>query len=41
MARRHFLNLSDAGGHALAAMINDAQDRKTASVPMITPSWRK
>lgn len=30
MALRHFLNLADAGGHALAAMINDAQDRKAA-----------
>jgi ornithine carbamoyltransferase len=29
-AMRHFLDLSDAGGDALAAMINDAQDRKTA-----------
>ncbi|KWV94717.1 ornithine carbamoyltransferase [Erythrobacter sp. AP23] len=29
---RHFLDLSDAGGDALAAMINDAQDRKTARV---------
>jgi ornithine carbamoyltransferase len=27
---RHFLNLSDAGGDAIAAMINDAQDRKAA-----------
>jgi ornithine carbamoyltransferase len=27
---RHFLNLSDAGGNALAAMINDAIDRKAA-----------
>ncbi len=27
---RHFLNLSDAGGHAMAAMINDAIDRKAA-----------
>jgi len=27
---RHFLDLSDAGGNALAAMINDAQDRKAA-----------
>jgi len=27
---RHFLNLSDAGGDALAAMLNDALDRKTA-----------
>jgi len=29
MAVRHFLELSDAGGNALAAMINDAQDRKS------------
>ena len=27
---RHFLDLSDAGGDAIAAMINDAQDRKKA-----------
>ncbi len=27
---RNFLDLSDAGGNAVAAMINDAQDRKTA-----------
>ncbi|WP_321323684.1 ornithine carbamoyltransferase [uncultured Parasphingorhabdus sp.] len=27
---RHFLNLSDAGGDAIAAMINDAIDRKAA-----------
>jgi len=27
---RHFLNLTDAGGDALAAMINDAQERKAA-----------
>ncbi|MEP7221339.1 MAG: ornithine carbamoyltransferase [Novosphingobium sp.] len=27
---RHFLNLSDAGGNAIAAMLNDALDRKTA-----------
>jgi ornithine carbamoyltransferase len=27
---RHFLDLADAGGDALAAMINDAQDRKAA-----------
>lgn len=27
---RHFLDLRDAGGDALAAMINDAQDRKAA-----------
>ncbi|KRA81428.1 ornithine carbamoyltransferase [Altererythrobacter sp. Root672] len=30
MPVRHFLDLSDAGGHAIAAMINDAQDRKAA-----------
>lgn len=29
---RHFLDLSDAGGDAIAAMINDAQDRKGARV---------
>ena len=27
---RHFLNLTDAGGDAVAAMLNDAQDRKAA-----------
>lgn len=27
---RNFLDLSDAGGNSIAAMINDAQDRKTA-----------
>ncbi len=27
---RHFLNLADAGGDAIAAMLNDAIDRKTA-----------
>lgn len=27
---KHFLNLSDAGGDALAAMLNDAMDRKAA-----------
>jgi ornithine carbamoyltransferase len=27
---RHFLNLSDAGGDAVAAMLNDALDRKAA-----------
>ncbi len=27
---RHFLNLTDAGGDAIAAMINDAMDRKAA-----------
>lgn len=30
MTLRHFLNLSDAGGDAIAAMINDAIDRKAA-----------
>ena len=30
MGARHFLDLADAGGDAIAAMINDAQDRKTA-----------
>ncbi|WP_128891611.1 ornithine carbamoyltransferase [Erythrobacter sp. HKB08] len=29
-ATRHFLDLADAGGDAIAAMINDAQDRKAA-----------
>ena len=36
MTVRHFLDLSDAGGDAVAAMINDAQDRKTARA-----SWPK
>lgn len=30
MAKRDFLDLSDAGGDAIAAMLNDAIDRKTA-----------
>ena len=30
MALRHFVDLSDAGGDAIAAMINDARDRKAA-----------
>ena len=30
MSKRDFLDLSDAGGDAIAAMINDAQDRKLA-----------
>jgi ornithine carbamoyltransferase len=30
MALRHFLELSDAGGDAIAAMLNDAIDRKAA-----------
>lgn len=33
---RHFLDLSDAGGNAIAAMINDAQDRKATRA-----SWPK
>jgi ornithine carbamoyltransferase len=36
MARRHFLDLSDAGGDALAAMIGDALDRKA-----IRSDWPK
>lgn len=34
MSVRHFLDLSDAGGDAIAAMINDAIDRKEARVGM-------
>ena len=30
MSARHFLSLSDAGGNAIAAMLNDALDRKAA-----------
>jgi ornithine carbamoyltransferase len=30
MTIRHFLDLSDAGGNAIAAMLGDAQDRKAA-----------
>jgi ornithine carbamoyltransferase len=30
VTQKHFLNLSDAGGDAIAAMINDAIDRKAA-----------
>jgi len=30
MTVRHFLNLADAGGDAIAAMLNDALDRKSA-----------
>jgi len=30
MSARHFLSLSDAGGDAIAAMLNDALDRKVA-----------
>jgi ornithine carbamoyltransferase len=30
MSVRHFLDLADAGGDAIAAMLNDALDRKTA-----------
>ena len=36
MTVRHFLDLSDAGGDAVAAMLNDAQDRKAARA-----SWTK
>jgi len=32
MSVRHFLDLSDAGSHGIAAQINDAIDRKTARV---------
>ena len=32
----HFLDLTDAGGNAMAAMLNDAQDRKAARI-----SWPK
>ncbi len=32
MSVRHFLNLSDAGGNAIAAILNDAMDRKAARV---------
>jgi hypothetical protein len=33
---RHFLNLSDAGGDAIAVMLNDAMDRKNARI-----GWRR
>ena len=36
MMARHFLELTDAGGDAVAAMLNDAQTRKTARA-----SWPK
>ncbi|RDS76588.1 ornithine carbamoyltransferase [Alteriqipengyuania lutimaris] len=36
MGVRHFLDLADAGGDAIAAMLNDAQDRKAARA-----SWPK
>ena len=36
MMTRHFLNLSDAGGDAVAAMLNDALDRKASRA-----SWPK
>ncbi|WP_232843099.1 ornithine carbamoyltransferase [Allopontixanthobacter confluentis] len=35
-AMPHFLDLTDAGGNAMAAMLNDAQDRKAARI-----SWPK
>jgi ornithine carbamoyltransferase len=34
MSTRHFLNLTDAGGNAIAAMLNDAIDRKAARTGM-------
>ncbi len=34
---RHFLNLSDAGGDAIAAMINDAMERKAARKTLRLP----
>ncbi len=38
---RHFLNLSDAGGDAIAAMIGDAIDRKAARVGADGSAWPK
>ena len=38
MSARHFLDLADAGGDAIAAMINDAQDRKAARRVGIGPA---
>ena len=37
MGTRHFLDLSDAGGDALAAMLNDAIDRKGARTRPTAP----
>ncbi|MDZ7588815.1 MAG: ornithine carbamoyltransferase [Parasphingorhabdus sp.] len=38
---RHFLNLSDAGGDAIAAMLNDAIDRKAARANADGSAWPK
>jgi ornithine carbamoyltransferase len=38
---RHFLNLSDAGGDAIAAMIADAIDRKAARYDASGKAWPK
>ncbi len=38
---RNFLNLSDAGGDAIAAMIGDAIDRKAARVGTDGSAWPK
>ncbi|NJM49862.1 MAG: ornithine carbamoyltransferase, partial [Sphingomonadales bacterium] len=38
---RHFLNLSDAGGDAIAAMINDAIDRKALACEADGTAWPK
>jgi ornithine carbamoyltransferase len=38
---RHFLNLADAGGDAIAAMINDAIDRKAARADVTGKAWPK
>ena len=38
---RNFLNLSDAGGDAIAAMIGDAIDRKAARVGADGSAWPK
>lgn len=37
MTMRHFLNLGDAGGDAIAAMINDAMDRKAVRAAECLP----
>jgi ornithine carbamoyltransferase len=38
---RHFLNLSDAGGDAIAAMLADAMDRKAARANADGTAWPK
>jgi ornithine carbamoyltransferase len=38
---RHFLNLSDAGGDAIAAMLGDAIDRKSARANSDGSAWPK